>query len=86
MANLNDVQQSDGGPAFPVPGFPNDPSFNGMTLRDHFAEGALLMAYYCESSSPTHGGTPGNPTYAGIAERAYLMADAMLKARAGGAA
>lgn len=54
----------------------------GMSLRDYFAAKATLMAYYAESAAPTHGGTLGNPTYQGIAARAYLMADAMLKARA----
>lgn len=83
-------EQDNGGPAFPVS--TGDPTkeyqdgpytaqFPGMTLRDYFAAKAMLMAYYCESGSPTCGGTHGNPTYEGIAKRAYLMADAMLKAR-----
>ncbi len=47
---------------------------NGMTLRDHFAGLAMqsLVAYPDDQL---------NMTYAEMAEWAYAMADAMLKAR-----
>lgn len=78
----------DGGPAFPVR-FDRDAATgevlqwqsDGLSTRDYFAAEALQLAHGWELASPTHGGTPGSPTYQGIAERAYLMADAMLKAR-----
>lgn len=45
-------------------------------LRDEFAMAALPMAWAQEAETPTFDGT-----YKGIAVRAYLMADAALKAR-----
>jgi hypothetical protein len=69
MSNTNT-----GGPAFPTTVYTND-DFKGMTLRDYFA-GKAMQAQV------------GNPLKLGddeshrlIAERAYRMADAMLKAR-----
>lgn len=65
MSNTNT-----GGPAFPT-----GTAFQGMTLRDYFAAKAMQAQV-------------GNPLKLGddeahrlIAERAYRMADAMLKAR-----
>lgn len=71
---------NDGGPAFPL-SITGDSMVEqyGMTLRDYFAAKAIGLAYFAEKSSPT--GSDGEPTYSGIAMRAYLLADAMLKAR-----
>lgn len=52
----------------------------GMSLRDYFAAKAIPVATKWEEESPTYD-SHDNPTFRGIAERAYLMADAMLKAR-----
>lgn len=62
--------KNDGGPAFPVPNLEDDPGFNGMTLRDYFAGEALPVAFsrYPDSRD-------------GASKEAYLIADAMLKAR-----
>lgn len=51
----------------------------GMSLRDRFAIGALELAAKEEHEFPC--GSNHEPTYAGIAARAYAMADAMLKER-----
>lgn len=42
------------------------------------AMAALPLAWQSEHAAPTHG---KEPTYLGVAERSYLLADAMLKAR-----
>lgn len=62
-----------GGPAFPVPDLHN----NGMTLRDYFAAKAMqgLLSTGDEEV-----------TTIGMAQASYALADAMLKAREGGAA
>ena len=69
-----------GGPAFACAGFrDHDVSYapqDGMTLRDYFAAKAL------EGMSSK----PGSPDYKFEAMAAYKYADAMLKAREGGAA
>lgn len=72
------TQIKDGGPAFPVPNLEDDPSFNGMTLRDYFAAQALPIAW-----SAYDKGYTGQPECVeqSIAHHAYLIADAMLKAR-----
>lgn len=46
----------------------------GMTLRDYFAAQAIPAAWEQERETKTTG-------YAGIAQRCYYLADAMLKAR-----
>lgn len=72
----------DGGPAFPVfpeTGAAHDAAFRGMTLRDFFAAKAIDQAAIDERAYPT--GIGGEASYVGIASRAYLMADAMLRAR-----
>lgn len=51
----------------------------GMTLRDWFAGQALPIAAKAEHEFPC--GADHEPTYSGIADRCYLMADAMIKAR-----
>ncbi len=74
MSNTNT-----GGPAFPRPG-----DFNpqlGMTLRDYFA--AKAMAIMWDAYDKGYCGLNNNdaPNTEIIAEGAYQMADAMLKAR-----
>jgi len=74
---------NNGGPALPrapfdVNDYVGDGS-EGMTLRDWFAGESLDIASTLEHAHPT--GSEGQPTYAGIATRAYYMADAMLAAR-----
>lgn len=77
---------NDGGPAFPVPGInlPNDLTVYpllGMTLRDYFAAKAMQAV---PMPQPSLHDTPY--AYDRIASHAYKMADAMLRAREGGAA
>lgn len=72
-----------GGPASPQPctGYPFEMAGGGMTLRDYFAAKALPLAwaaftdgyYECDAGSIN----------ISVAECAYQMADAMLKARDG---
>lgn len=73
----------DGGPAFPsqphsTDGEPYEPAF-GMSLRDYFAAATLTgLAQDCiPDRKIPGGGTESELT----AKRAYLLADAMLKAR-----
>ena len=70
--------KNDGGPAFPVPGFPNDETFNGMTLRDYFAAKAM-GALISTAAAPCLNGLDGYETH--TARASYKMADAMLAAR-----
>jgi hypothetical protein len=56
-----------GGPAFPF-----GTAYSGMTLRDYFAAKALQAIVQCPESS-------SNPAV--LAMDAYILADAMLKAR-----
>lgn len=71
-----------GGPAFPKTGSYNDTASSeydsldqeGMSLRDYFA--AKAMQAIC-----THNDTWGIAHDEDIADRAYLIADAMLEAR-----
>jgi hypothetical protein len=68
MSNTNT-----GGPAFPVPGLHENNDYDGMTLRDYFAAKAMqaiLLDPRNESNS-----------YNIDANNAYMVADAMLKAR-----
>jgi hypothetical protein len=62
--------------AFPV--YRGSWSESGMHLRDYFAAATLPLAWQSEHASPTHG---KEPSYRGVAERAYLMAHAMMVAR-----
>lgn len=70
-----------GGPAFPrvpVQWGNGDTVWGqaGMTLRDYFAAQALPMLIAAYLDEAKQGRTPDNPTVV-----AYVMADAMLKAR-----
>jgi hypothetical protein len=69
----------DGGPAFPgtIQYFPDDKNADeqqGMTLRDHFA--GLAMTRFID-----FGMLSDDKYFICAAKRAYVMADAMLKAR-----
>jgi hypothetical protein len=72
-----------GGPAFPtqtIQYFPDDKNADeekGMTLRDYFA--AKAMQGLIASPRGTPNGTDATTSW--YAKGAYLMADAMLKAR-----
>lgn len=72
------MSKETGGPAFPPnAGWrDNDPKCQGMTLRDWFAGQALMGI---EASQGIAGEFVA--TAEGVAERAYRMADAMLKER-----
>ena len=62
-------------PVFPETGGGHAAAFQGMTLRDYFAAKAMQALIIANGPAPQGGW----PTYA---ERtAYLVADAMLKAR-----
>jgi hypothetical protein len=66
-----------GGPAFPChPGIEN-PIYDGMTLRDYFAAQVAVGAM----SAYWNGDRMQDPTFGDIAQQAYGIADAMLKAR-----
>lgn len=74
-----------GGPAFPVHpemaeklGCINSQSDAGMTLRDYFAAKALKISWSSYDPLFTDEGGADEDV---IAERAYRMADAMLRAR-----
>jgi len=72
----------DGGAAFPstIQYFPDDKNADeekGMTLRDHFA-GLAMQGLIASPRGPANGGTI---TDSWVAENAYIVADAMLKAR-----
>ena len=79
-----------GGPAFPVPagvttftGDPRDgagyePSWEGMTLRDHFA-GLAMQGFASTQLSSEYGRDPDY--WYDAALRSYCAADAMLAAR-----
>lgn len=69
--------QNNGGPAFPHPNPDYTQKthlpFGGMSLRDYFAAKALQGMLACEMLRATE---------QEFSERAYAVADAMLKARA----
>ena len=64
-------------PALANENFSPSHDLSGMTLRDYFAAMAIAAAAGDELRQPTY----AEPTYKGTADRAYLYADAMLKAR-----
>ena len=73
-----------GGPAFPYPFYDEKghciDGIEGMTLRDYFAAKALPAIYKDTTESARIDGWPDKwRDY--VAEEAYDMADAMLKAR-----
>lgn len=75
---------NNGGPAFPIPlndgqSWVGMNEFDGMTLRDYFAAKAMQGF----AADPNAAWTAGAN---GMARCAYEWADAMLKAREGGAA
>jgi len=81
----------DGGPAFPGvsdsrigydeyhQGYTHFEALPGMTIRDWFAGQSINEASMLETEAPT--GPNSEPSYDGIATRAYLIAGAMIKAR-----
>lgn len=78
------MRQDNGGPAFPLqsigPEFP--PGYAGMTLRDYFAAKALPAIYTEAVRDAANTGLFSCPGWRyGVANDAYQMADAMLKAR-----
>lgn len=66
-----------GGPAFPAPAGVAHITDQGMTLRDYFA--AKAMQALIASPRGTPDGRDATDQY--YAKNAYIMADAMLKAR-----
>ena len=64
-------KKNDGGQAFPVAGSEHNYPIEGMTLRDYMAAKAMLAI----------GVTYHDDQHDEIAETAYKMADAMLRAR-----
>ena len=72
----------DGGAAFPMPDNPNTGPYWGMSLRDYFAAKAMQMHGYGLMNAKTNGPEDWDEQ---VAERAYMTADAMLKARGGAA-
>ena len=79
---MSDIK--DGGPAFPV--FPETTSghaaaFQGMTLRDHFAGLAMQTILASQYEDGIYVGDTDNDSEHMCANSAYMMADAMLKAR-----
>ena len=78
---MSDTKIDNGGPAFPQHGWSSNPEViermkhqGGMTLRDWFAGQALASM----TVAPDYSKGPCN---AAMAERAYVIADAMLSAR-----
>lgn len=74
------MKGDNGGPAFPVAGSEHNYPIEGMTMRDYFASKALGLCYadylnYAAENGVQEGWRDG------VAKDAYLMADAMLKAR-----
>lgn len=55
-------------------------SSTGMTLRDYFAAKAMA-AIVRRYDGHSFGGGPNSPQYKDLADDAYFIADAMLKAR-----
>lgn len=75
----------EGGPAFPFRLLPDDEStYFGMSLRDYFAAKALVGLYSMVATG-AHG-VSETDVEGGLAQQAYAMADAMLKARDAGSA
>lgn len=77
----------DGGPAFPGGADEESPAYDrGMSLRDAFAIGALPSLLRNAAERSAVDGEPG-ALYGGaqgVANQAYIVADAMLKAREAG--
>ncbi len=86
------MTKDDGGPAFPVETYgdgrgvqtsPQGGWSTGLTQRDYFAAAVLpaLAAYAMKQNSLSH---PWPVTTEEIAQKSYVFADAMLKARGDG--
>jgi len=79
--------QMNSAPAFPVPSYVNasgethDVSFKGMTLRDYFAAKAMQVILQSQYEDGIYVGDHDNISEQVCANSAYIMADAMLKAR-----
>lgn len=73
---------NNGGPAFPVD-VPGHRIEVGATLRDYFAGKVLLSVYSSAMDDAANGsGLFKDPDWRiGLAQEAYFMADAMLRAR-----
>ncbi len=81
------MKKETGGQAFPRQDWEYDGQNNvlqfqeeGMTLRDYFAAKAMQGIVRRYDGLP-FGGGPDSPQYKDLAEDAYFIADAMLKAR-----
>lgn len=81
---------NNGGSAFPLPiGTVNlsEPSQSGgMSLRDYFAAKAMASIVICPLPDSVSEADKGLTVAQYVAKKSYAMADAMLTARAGGAA
>lgn len=67
------------------PAFPRNYNYdghNGMTLRDYFAAKVLPAIYELTDADFQKNGCPDPSWRYGVALDAYMMADAMLRARA----
>lgn len=79
-------KQNNGGPAFPhsaklvAPDTYEHLTNGGMSLRDYFAAKAMA-AIVRRWDGHSFGGGPDSPQYKELAEDAYHIADAMLRAR-----
>ena len=73
------MSDNTGGPAFPVPDGASD--MPGMTLRDYFAANAMQGLISCPDWREGAGEDVGMDASDYTASVAYMMADAMLKAR-----
>lgn len=69
-------------PAFPTRDENYDAKYSGsgMALRDYFAAKAMA-AIVRRYDGHSFGGGPNSPQYKDLADDAYFIADAMLKAR-----
>ncbi|MGG8026291.1 hypothetical protein PGO13_19980 [Klebsiella aerogenes] len=80
------MSKDNGGPAFPYSGIHKGEKENmivdshGMTLRDYFAAKAMA-AIVRRWDGYSFGGGPNSPQNKELSEDAYLIAEAMLKAR-----
>lgn len=74
------MKGGNGGQAFPVAGSDQNYPCVGMTMRDYFAAKAMASIVR-RWDGHSFGGGPESPQYKELAEDAYFIADAMLKAR-----
>lgn len=77
-----------GGPAFPLQSIGPDfaPGYSGMTLRDYFAAKGMEIMWDAYDKGYCGLNNNDEPNVETIANGAYRLADAMLKAREGGEA